>query len=129
MDNRQDLDARLREPGQEAVRNLVASLPEDEPSLAWRAQLNERLMREAPRRRPKFGWVLRPVAAVGLACAAYFAFLAAQPSKSGSLEETLVRLHQAAQMQDGLGTVTQVSLSSSKTPQGENWQETDLELL
>jgi hypothetical protein len=66
---------------------------------------------------------------VGLACTAYFAFLAAQPGKSGSLEETLVRLHQAAQVQDGLGTATPVSLSPGKPLQGENWQETDLELL
>lgn len=57
---RAKVDAELAAPAGEAIRRLVAELPSEEPSLAWRSQLNERLRAEAPgqRRRPIFAWAM-----------------------------------------------------------------------
>lgn len=72
------LDAMLNRADQRQMGELVRSLPEEEPSLAWRSALNERLRAAAPVRRPR-AWIIGRLggAAAGLACAIFLAWLVA----------------------------------------------------
>lgn len=91
------LDACLSDESTKGVRRWVRSLPEDEPSLAWRSGLNERLLAQRPAaRRP---WFLHPawsVAAAGVLAVVFWAtrMQPVQGTASGvSLEAALVSTH------------------------------------
>lgn len=66
-----DLDTRLNGPAQNRVRDLVSALPEEPLSMAWRSDLNEKLLRKhrAEARRKQVLWFLSPALGFGVAAA------------------------------------------------------------
>ena len=94
-------DTKLESPGQVQMSRLVGGLPEDSLSLAWRSQMNEKLMvaAKATQRKKRLGWVLKP--AFGLACASALAVLVTfrtdpMPTSfhsTGALEAAIVQKH------------------------------------
>lgn len=92
------LDEQLGSLQGQSARKWVGALPEDQPSLAWRSALNERLREQQPR--PRFhSWFLYP--GLGLATAGALALVIwmAQPAPVGTppsgptLEAALVSTH------------------------------------
>ena len=86
------------ESGRQAA-EWVRALPEETPSLAWRAALNEKVRAEAERRAKRRRRWSFATPAIGLATALLaFAVLlprpAAAPHPSGRLEAGLLALHQ-----------------------------------
>jgi len=69
MRNHPSDNERLESSAQQAMRAVVQALPDEEPSLAWRSALNERLLETAAqsRRRQRVVWFLRPALGLGLA--------------------------------------------------------------
>ena len=65
------IDEKLSSVGQQAIKGMVKSLPEDTLSMAWRSSLNEKLLEAAAKKRKKqrLVWVLRPALGLSLACA------------------------------------------------------------
>ena len=95
----QELDAQLASAGQQKIRQAIKSMPEDTVSMAWRSNLNERLMASvsARRRKRRLAWIMSP--ALGLGVAGVFALTLftktpempnPQPSTSGNVEASLV---------------------------------------
>lgn len=113
-------DERLHGEGQSQVAEWVRGLPEETPSMAWRATLNEKVRAEAQTRaRARWRWSLaRP--ALGLATAAALAFVVLVPRPAlrtapakGHLEASLVALHeQSVETADIVG----IGLGASETP-------------
>lgn len=132
MDNqRNSMDDKLNQPSQHAIRKIVSELPDDSLSLAWRAQLNAKLMEVQPAKSPWYVFSWRPMAAFGLASLMLGAMIVPKmlPSANGSLEESLGRFHQAILLEDGVGSMNvPVSQPITRTD-GESWQESDLDLL
>lgn len=108
-------DERLRSDAQRQAAEWVKGLPEETPSMAWRAALNEKVREEANRRaRRRWNWTLaRP--ALGLLVASALALVVvmaprgaapvAKSSNSGRLEAGLVALHdESVQTDDIVGT-------------------------
>ena len=95
-------DERLHGDGQRIAAEWVRGLPEETPSMTWRAALNEKVLAESARRnRIQRRWSLaRPVLGFALASCLAFVLLAPRPSvalppKSASrIEEGLVALHE-----------------------------------
>jgi len=98
-----------------SVRTLVQSLADDEPSLAWRSELNEKLM--GARRPARGGWRLwLPVggSAVAAACLA-LAFFRPSPepttpvasaNESNSVEAIILQSHREADATTVLGVAS-----------------------
>lgn len=81
-----------------SARQLLKGLPEEAPSLAWRSQLNEKLLDLGAKPKPKrLGWRLPSLAAGVAACSlALFAYLQAPTavtSPDSGLESQLVAFH------------------------------------
>jgi hypothetical protein len=76
-----DLDQELGSPGQQAMREVVRSLPEETVSMAWRSSLNTQLHAVAAKKRrlDLFSWVWKPAAGVVVAGALALAFMARTP--------------------------------------------------
>jgi hypothetical protein len=94
------LDHRLQEPGQQAVRRAVAQLPEDAPSLAWRAELNEKLIAASRQKQRKDRWVFWGRPGLAVACSVVLAAVIwMRPDSNGSLvterslEAQIVQVH------------------------------------
>ncbi len=133
-------DTLLEGSGQEFVRGLVANVPDDDLSMAWRSSLNERLLQTAhvAPKKQRMAWFLRP--AMGLAFASALAAVLmirmSPPSSSivrttGSLEAALVRDHeQNIVMSDvaGLG-VNPMESRPTDSNLGDDWSEVDFESL
>ncbi len=137
MPNLDPLDQQLNADGQQAVRQVVRELPEESMSMAWRSDLNERLLQMTPAKRKR--WHLldwRPALGVGLAVVA-FGFLIlpnrSAPSANGTLEESLASVHAGAQIEAEFGSsmsaIVQNATGESGRPHSETWQVSDLELL
>jgi hypothetical protein len=64
-----ELDARLESPDQMRVRNLVQSLGDEPVSMAWRSELNEKILSAvvARQRKRRFAWILSPALGLGVA--------------------------------------------------------------
>lgn len=99
--NSQMLDSQLESAGQQAIRKIVEGLPDDTLSMAWRSQLNERLLAASTVRRPRFrlSWIAMPAAGAAVAYAlAVAVFLhapgtalpQAQPSHNYAVEAGLL---------------------------------------
>jgi hypothetical protein len=132
-----DLDARLE--AQDAVRHVVASLADDEPSLAWRSALNERLLGVAPRPKRRAPWRLLAPAS-GLAAAAIVATLAwlvvtGGPTRTAaphdSLEAQLLQAHDhgAAMLDLSAGSAGPLVAQTGQDEGGFQWTEEDLKAL
>ena len=96
------IDERLGGEGQRQAAEWVRGLPEETPSMAWRAALNEKVRAEAAHRtRVRRRWTFaRPVFGLALASAlALVLFMPhptaiATPKPSSRIEEGLVALHE-----------------------------------
>ena len=64
-----ELDARLEAPDQMRVRNLMQSLGDESVSMAWRSELNEKILATVATRQRKrrFAWILSPALGLGVA--------------------------------------------------------------
>lgn len=122
-------DDRLNSEAQRQVAEWVRELPKEEPSLVWRAALNEGIRAEtAKRERNRWRWAIaRPV--LGLATTAALAAILFVPRPStprtappaaGRLEASLVALHEQSIQTDeivGAGLrPTEVSTAPSFEP-------------
>jgi len=109
-----DVDAKLESSASQLMGRLVQDLPEDVPSMAWRSQLNERLLAEAnvKPRKSVWNWMLKPALGVSMATAlALVVIVKFQPAEAptaGGLESELLAAHQA---ESRLANVTGVGLS------------------
>ncbi len=106
--NEKNIDNQLNEAGQRAIQNMVASLPEDVPSLAWRSSLNAEVRAVAAKRKRKLVWFRIASPALGLAAALSIMFVAQKPQpiatpvslNSSQLQATLIKAHTEAVSQD-----------------------------
>ena len=132
------MDERLESQDQIAISKVVASLADEEPSLAWRSQLNEKLMAvsvQQKKRRTFRLWTLRP--ALGLSVAGALAlglfFSGGRPAVAGgNLESALISEHQAASdvaqvSYIDLHNSEGISSASSVKVESPEWSETDTE--
>ena len=95
-------DERLNGEGQRRAAEWVRALPEEIPSMAWRAALNERVLAESSRRaKVRWRWTLaRPALGFALASALALvlfvprASVVATPKPASRIEEGLVALHE-----------------------------------
>ncbi len=82
---------------QEPVANLVAHLPEDAPSLAWRSELNQRLAHTKVKRRQfslfRWGSGALAAAAAVTALVVVVSNTAPKPAAKGSVEEVILSAH------------------------------------
>lgn len=92
-----DVDQELNSPAQLQMRDAVRALPEEPLSLAWRSDLNTRLLGAAARKRKLdlFGWVWKPTAGLALAGALAVAIMfkpmaPSQPTVTTGIEKDLV---------------------------------------
>jgi len=125
----ENIDALLGAEAQQDVRSVVAGLSEDMPSMAWRAQLNERLLQMAPPvRRSPWVAVWRPALGLGLAGVLAVTLVNPRPTtirtESASLEASLVQLHEQSSWGIDFG-----SEEVSPAPAGNTWTESDIDLL
>lgn len=76
-----ELDAALEESGQSRIQSLVRGLPEETLSLAWRSELNRRLLAADARRRRlvRLGWIWKPAAGLAAAFALSLAYVSRLP--------------------------------------------------
>lgn len=134
----QEIDRALE--ATEGVRHMVASLPEEEPTLAWRSALSERIHQEASKRdkRRRWNFVWRPFAGVALASALAVVMLnrvpnsgMVQPSSSRSLEASLAQAHQDAMAASEVTSYAPVVAVSDEAREElhPTWNEVDLEAL
>ena len=67
-------ESKLSSVGQQAIRNVVSSLPDEPLSMAWRSSLNEqvRLMAAKKQKRRRLFWVASPLAGLSLTGALAF---------------------------------------------------------
>ena len=131
-----DIDERLA--GQDAIREIVSKLPDDEPSLAWRSQLNERL-RALPAKARKRWWELawKPTVGLGLATAFAFALLMkpTQPAptvspESGSIvADAILDAHSGTVARHELDAVSGEALQSDTAAVPVEWDDVDLNTL
>jgi hypothetical protein len=81
------IDELLQHPSQQAARNLVRSIPDETVSMAWRSQLNERLMQQAPAKPVRRSWLWKPALALGVAGALAMGVLLRAPVPNTSPNE------------------------------------------
>jgi hypothetical protein len=132
-------DSLLEADGQKLIQRLVAEVPDDELSLAWRSSLNEQLIQVAAvKHKKRSSWLLKP--AFGLAFAGALAAVVMirtapvnTPSveSSGTLEAALVRDHQQSMIVSDVVGIGLNPLESRPTdvPPLDEWSEVDLESL
>lgn len=116
--NQIDIDEKLNCASQLKIKEVVKSLPEEELSLAWRSELNEKLLAiQAPVR--KAWWKAMWVPSSGLALAAAIAsvmFFAPKPTdkvSSESVASLMLEAHEEGRVLADLGFV---SVSDFPTP-------------
>ncbi len=130
-----ELDAKLEK--QEPMRRLVRELRSDEPSMAWRADLNEKLRSLTPSPKSRtWGWLWKPAAGLGLASILVVAVFVKTPqvsTPSGANEtaiaQAMLQAHQQAVAHQELGTVPVEALSSDSATGPMEWNEVDLTTL
>ena len=96
-----NIDERLSSESQIAMSNVVKSLPDDSLSMAWRSQLNERVLADHARfeRKRRFWVFARPAMAAVAAASLAVVFIRRTPTPSvvqrpaGSVEQTLIQAH------------------------------------
>lgn len=137
-DLREDDDRRLNAflDATEPVRRMVAAPAEDELSLAWRSELNEKL-RAVARPAKKSWWTLawRPATAITVTAALGLAvFMQSRSGPSGEFERGLIELHlDSARSLDmaGVGVaIPEVTAhQTASIPDEMGFEQVDLELL
>jgi hypothetical protein len=119
------------------IRDLIQAMPDDVPSMAWRSELNERVLAESNRiqKRRTLAWWSRPAAGFALASAFAVMFISRATIQSNSVrdsvsfESALVSAHRESQV-----SVTDYSLTSLEAdefgeslPRQDGWTDNDLE--
>lgn len=137
-----DEDSRLSTPSQLAIKSLVAAIPDEEVSLAWRSSLNQKLMLEVAKkqRRRHMFWIASPIA--GLSVAAALAFVVmfhpvshhAAPKTDLSLEAAIVADHHKEVLETdlssaGLNGAEVATEANVSDPDQGVWSESDVESL
>lgn len=119
----------------ESVRKLVGALPEDELSLEWRSQLNERLLAIRPRVPAKWWITWRPVAGLALAGALVGTLILRAPQDAPStptavgLDEAMIAAHRESVTRQEIGAAPVSSLRSDTASQPTYYDEVDLSTL
>lgn len=120
------------------IRSWVGELTDEDPSLAWRSALNERLHAAKPAtREPKLRWRWASVMGLGLASAltltVYLVGLkptanprATSPSEKASVEANLLAAHQDGLSMLDLGTGSPAEHSNGLGQQDGSFSEVDL---
>lgn len=128
----------LNTEGQQFIAQGVKRLSNEEPSMAWRAQLNAQLLAEAQATRKverRRAWIFRPAAGLAMAGALAMVFISTQDngtpvqSSSSSFEEQIVNAHYAAEQSvllTGTSVAAHTSNGGSTNTSTIDWQETDL---
>jgi hypothetical protein len=101
-----ELDLKLESEAQLQIRQAVRAMPEDTVSMAWRSELNQRVVAgiQAKQKKRRFAWILSPALGLGVAGALAVVLMTKTPtvvnlpsaSKAPALEESLVATHQDA---------------------------------
>jgi len=115
-----------------AVREWIRQLPEDEPGLAWRASLNERLAREARGRGGRSVHLAGASTALAVAASLAVWFVIQRGGTDARLEAELVAWHQSAVAATDLAGPGLSPIEWRATPVGgDSWRsaEEDLEAL
>ena len=135
-------DMKLTSPGQEIVRSIVKSLPEEPLSMAWRSSLNEQLLLIAAKqkRRKRLLWVASPIAGFSFAMALAFVVMF-NPSRSirntssvPGIESAIISDHHSSSITNevsaaGLNLNEVNSDANQFDPQDGIWNESDVESL
>lgn len=133
-----DIDKELESANQVALSEMVRQLPEDEPSLEWRSQLNERLVAIPRKRKPFWAHPVRLAWVGGVATIVLVWLAMPQPVKpgvrqDGVLESVLVSEHaQTVAVSEIAGAGLNYYESqrhTSRRPVSEEWNESDLDTL
>lgn len=122
------------------VKTWVKELPEDEPSMAWRASLNAKLEAIQPVAKPRPRWASWPVwsSAAGMAAIAIIAIVATRPDVNPTVAEPvavtsdmLVDAHveSVARHDLGLATGSDLRMDRGSQPASFDWDAVDLNLL
>lgn len=125
---------------QEAIRQTVANLHDDEPSMAWRSALNERLLAVSPKpKRATWSRWLAPasgfVAGLAVAGMAWWMTTTRQPQvvapASASFEAQLLEAHDhgAALVEFAPGSLDSPVAQAGHDEGGFQWTEEDLRTL
>ena len=130
-----DIDQKLE--ALEPMRKLIEDLPEDGLSMAWRADLNEKLRALAPTPKSRtWGWLWKPAAGLGLASVLAVAILIKSPSANPStavaesaIAQAMLEAHQQSVAQQELETVSTEALGSDTSNVPFDWNESDLTTL
>lgn len=139
-DLRPELDELLSSTAQQAVRDVVRELPEESLSLAWRSQLNERLIQVQPKSRLRTRFERAWIPAVGLALAGCLAMVvtlrnpAVQTQQAPrDIEASLVRSYAERTTMEDLATdglsIHEVSETTLAADSSDPWTDTDLDSL
>ena len=132
------LDVALNEKGQQFVAQAVKQIPAEELSLAWRSNLNEKLLQESAKvssTRKRINFVWRPMAGVGVGAALAFALLVPRNADfslvhPSSVEASMMQAHIAADRSHELIGSALVSADNQSNgivmPANYEWQESDL---
>lgn len=125
---------------QSFVSGLMKALPKEQPSLAWRSRLNERVLAIASDAKRRIRWlaILRPALGIGLAGALAIVFTIdrnVQPTPlrpKGAVEAGLVKAHEMsveATEIAGPGLAEHEAVATEKGDDLYDWQEADLDTL
>lgn len=122
----------------DSIRQMVASLPDETPSLAWRSQLNERIYQSQSKvhKRVVFWKFFAPATSVAACCVAYI--LIAAPFRAHSvdsnvavkrtIEDEIISNHVAQEVESFTGTA--IGSEPINAPTDDNtvyWSREDLE--
>lgn len=131
-----ELDRALNSPEQSFIASAVSQVHDEEPSMAWRAQLNSRLaeVAQTEKRKRSQAVFLRPVVGLGMATVLAVAVLNSQgtlpvinPNPPSAIEFEIVDAHLAAERTMDLGTIQVASTESGTSHSDEiDWEESDL---
>ncbi|MCX7799332.1 MAG: hypothetical protein N2109_03210 [Fimbriimonadales bacterium] len=122
----------MREPQRHPVEDWMRALPEEQPSLAWRAALNERLAREARRRPFRRAFAASGLAAAALAACAVWMAVVHRREGAEALQEELVAMHRTFELGldvVGPGLLPEESAIGGSAEPPWVWSESDLEAL
>lgn len=137
------LDQALDSKGSQAIREIVKGLPEEELSMLWRSQLNDKIQAMATPKKSRFGGLVwKTGLGLGLAGVMAFAMIMKMPSSHASMtaspqniEATLLNSHaegEVAAEVAGPGSVSTASMTTQTSTSAQtlvDWSMTDTEAL
>jgi hypothetical protein len=135
--NHHDLDEKLHLHEQMAMGKLVGSLPDEEPSLAWRSQLNDKL-RAMPARAKRTMWqvIWKPTAGLALAGALAVAVIllpqtpeVERPVPGAAVADAMFAAHRETVAHHELEAVPVESLKADTDTVPFEWNDADLSTL